>query len=80
MNLGEAVTWDAYVREVASLAHPQVPGYAELDTRIGWNVTKTLQLSLAGFNLLHAQHMEFLEGGVTTEVPRSVLAQARIRF
>jgi iron complex outermembrane receptor protein len=80
MNLGEDVTWDAYLREVASLSHPQVPGYAELDTRIGWNVTKTLQLSLAGFNLLHAQHMEFLEGGVTTEVPRSVLAQARIRF
>jgi hypothetical protein len=24
--------------------------------------------------------MEFLEGGVTTEVPRSVLAQARVRF
>jgi len=52
----------------------------EFDTRVGWNVTRWLQLSVAGFNLLHARHMEFLEGGVTTEVPRSVLAQARIRF
>jgi iron complex outermembrane receptor protein len=80
MDLGEDVTWDAYLREVGSLQHPQVPGYAELDTRLGWNVTKALQLSLSGFNLLHARHEEFIEGGVTTEVPRSVLAQARIRF
>ena len=80
MNLGQDVTWDAYLRETASLPHPEVPGYAEFDTRIGWNVTKTLQLSLVGYNLLHARHMEFLEGGVTTEVPRSVLAQARVRF
>jgi hypothetical protein len=57
-----------------------VPGYAEFDTRIGWNVTKTLQLSRAGFNLLHARHLEFLEGGVSPEVPPSVLAQARVRF
>ncbi len=80
MNLDQDVTWDAYLREVASLPHPVVPGYVELDTRLGWNVTKSLQLSLAGFNLLHARHTEFLEGGVSTEVPRSVLAQARIRF
>ncbi len=80
MNLSEDVTWDAYVREVAPLPHPGVPGYAEFDTRIGWNVTKALNLSLAGFNLLHARHQEFLEGGVTTQIPRSILAQARIRF
>jgi iron complex outermembrane receptor protein len=80
MNLTQDVAWDVYVREVAPLPHPAVPGYAELDTRLGWNVTRSLQLSLAGFNLLHARHEEFLEGGVTTEVPRSILAQARIRF
>jgi iron complex outermembrane recepter protein len=80
MNLGESVTWDAYVREVGMLPHPGVPGYVELDTRVGWNVTRALQLSVSGFNLLHARHREFLEGGVSTDVPRSVLVQARVRF
>ncbi len=80
MNLGHDVTWDAYVREVGALSHPGVPAYTELDMRVGWNATKWLQLSLSGFNLLHPQHVEFVEAGVSTEVPRSVLAQARVRF
>ncbi len=79
MNVGDGVTWDANLREVAALPHPEVPGYVELDSRIGWNVNKRLLLSLSGENLLHAQHEEFIEGG-STEVPRSVFAQATIRF
>ena len=62
------------------LPHPQVPGYTELNMRVGWNVTRSLQLSLSGFNLLHARHEEFLEIGESTEIPRSVLAQMRLRF
>ncbi|HET9018638.1 MAG TPA: hypothetical protein VFN46_03575, partial [Acetobacteraceae bacterium] len=80
IDLGNGVTWDAFLREVGPLPHPAVPGYVELNTRLGWDVTRSLQVSLSGFNLLHAQHMEFLEPGVTTEIPRSVFAQARIRF
>jgi iron complex outermembrane receptor protein len=80
MNFDHGVTWDAYLRNVGALSHPSVPTYTELDTRIGWDITKALQVSLSGFNLLHAYHMEFLEDGVTTEVPRSVYAQLRIRF
>jgi iron complex outermembrane recepter protein len=80
MNLGESVTWDAYLREVGMLPHPGVPAYVELDTRVGWNITGALQLSVSGFNLLHARHREFLEGGASTDVPRSVLVQGRVRF
>jgi iron complex outermembrane receptor protein len=80
MDLGHGVTWDAYVRNVGALSHPAVPTYTELDTRVGWQITKAVQVSLSGFNLLHARHMEFLEDGVTTEVPRSVYGQLRIRF
>jgi iron complex outermembrane receptor protein len=80
IDFGHGVTWDADLRNVGALSHPAVPTYTELDTRIGWDITKTLQVSLAGFNLLHARHEEFIEGGVATEVPRSVYAQLRIRF
>jgi len=80
MNLGHGVTWDADLREVARLPHPAVPGYAELDTSLGWAVNETWRVSLTADNLLHAQHEEFLEDGESTEVPRSVFAQVRMRF
>ena len=80
INLGHGVTWDAYLRDVGMLPHPGVPGYVELNTRLGWEITKRLQVSLSGFNLLHARHLEFLEDGTTTEVPRSIYAQVRVRF
>ena len=80
MDLGHDVTWDVYLRDVGVLPHPGVPGYVEASTRIAWNVTKSVQVSLSGFNLLHARHREFFEDGTTTDIPRSVLAQVRVRF
>ena len=80
IDFGHGVTWDAYLRDVGVLPHPGVPGYVELNTRIGWNITPAVQVSLSGLNLLHARHEEFLEPGITTEVPRSVFAQVRFRF
>ena len=80
MNFGHGVTLWSDLREVGSLPHPSVPGYVELDARIAWDVTEKLQLSLAGYNLLHPEHLEFVEPGVSTEIPRSVFAQARVRF
>lgn len=80
VDFGHGVTWDAYLRNIGGLPHPAVPGYTELDMRIGWAVTRRLELSLSGFNLLHPQHMEFLEPGISVEIPRSVFVQAQIRF
>jgi iron complex outermembrane receptor protein len=80
MNFGHGLTWDADLREVAKLPHPGVPGYTELDTSLGWAINDTWRVSLTGDNLLHASHQEFLEDGESTEVPRSVFAQATMRF
>jgi iron complex outermembrane receptor protein len=79
-KLADSVTWDISAREVGPLPHPLVPGYVELNTRIAWDITRSLQVSLSGFNLLHARHYEFLEVGTTTEVPRMFYAQVRVRF
>ncbi|HEY5347360.1 MAG TPA: TonB-dependent receptor [Rhizomicrobium sp.] len=35
-----------------------VPGYVEADARIGWQLLPSLALSLNGYNLLHARHLE----------------------
>ena len=80
MNFGHGVSWSAFLRYVGKLHDPAVPDYGELDTRIAWQVTSRLQLSISGFNLIHAQHPEFIEPGVTDEVPRSFLVETRWRF
>ena len=81
MNIGPVVTWDAFLRYVGRLHDPAVDEYAvELDMRLGWKVTPNLELSLSGFNLIHAHHQEFVEAGTTDEVPRSFLVDARVRF
>lgn len=80
VTVTEGVTWDVFVRQIGALRYPPVPGYTELDTSVGWEVTKSLRLSLSGFNLLHPHHLEFITDNLATNVPRSVLAQATIRF
>ena len=80
MNFGHGVTWDANLREIAKLQHPEVPGYTELNTSLGWAINNRWRVSLTGNNLLHSQHMEFLEDGESTEVPRTIFAQATMRF
>lgn len=80
MDLGHGVSWNADLREVGRLAHPSTPGYVELDSTLNWAINGTWQLSLTGLNLLQPQHIEFLEDGENTEIPRSVFMQVRMRF
>ena len=80
MNLGEGVTWEADLRYTGRLPHPVVAAYAELNMRLNWKVSPSLELSLSGSNLLHPRHREFLEDGQTDEIPRSFFVEARWRF
>ncbi|HEY3888716.1 MAG TPA: TonB-dependent receptor [Caulobacteraceae bacterium] len=79
MDLGPHVTWDADLRYVSARPDPAVPSYVELNSRIGWAVNDHVQLSLSGFNLLHAYHLEF-PASEASAVPRSFLAEVRLRF
>ena len=77
VNFGHGVTWDADLREVGALPHPVVPGYTELNTRVGWAVNPRLDLSVSGSNLLHPRHLEFLEDGETDEESRAASSSKR---
>jgi iron complex outermembrane receptor protein len=46
-----------------------VPGYAEMDVRLGWHVTKNLEISIVGQNLLHDQHTEAGFAGPSLQPP-----------
>jgi iron complex outermembrane recepter protein len=80
MDLADDVELDIGLRAVDDLPDPAVPGYVELDARLGWHVTEALELSAAGFNLLDDQHPEAGDAATRREVPRSVYVGARWRF
>ena len=83
VNLGPKVTWDADLRYVGPLPSPPVPSYVELNTSVTWTISKSLEVSLSGFNLIHPHHQEFQElfpAIIGNEVGRSFYAETRWRF
>jgi iron complex outermembrane receptor protein len=72
---------DGSFRYISALPHPVIPGYAELDTRIGWRPQPSWDLSLIGQNLLHDHHPEFqLSSPTRVEFERGLLVRATWRF
>lgn len=67
------------VRQIGALADVQVPNYVELDAKIAWHPVPRLELSLAGFNLVHAHHAETVQPPAL-EIPRTVYASMRWSF
>ena len=79
MNLSDSVTLDADLRYVGELPNPEVPAYVEMNTRLGWAVNDKLELSISGFNLLHAHHREFTLAD-SDNIPRSFFIDTRWKF
>jgi iron complex outermembrane recepter protein len=77
MNLTQSLQLDVSLRKVGSLPNPALPGYTEADARLGWQMSKNLEVAVAGFNLVHKHHREF---GTAAEVPRSGIVSARWAF
>jgi iron complex outermembrane receptor protein len=77
MDLGPDVTLDAAFRYVGVLPDPRIPSYVQLDSRVAWNISDRVQVSLSGRNLLHDRRQEFPEGAY---IPRSVFVDMQLRF
>ncbi|MGH6987801.1 MAG: TonB-dependent receptor plug domain-containing protein [Caulobacteraceae bacterium] len=78
LALSRRISLDADLRWVGALPNPPVAAYAEADARLAWRLTPRLELSLAGFNLLHARHQELPPPA--NAVPRSVVVALRAHF
>ncbi len=78
MDLSTRLTLDATLRHVSALPDPALPAYTEMNARLGWRLGKTLELALAGFNLLHSRHLEF-PAPYGEEIPRSGMLQLQWR-
>jgi len=72
MNLPHAMEFDVNVRAVGALPNPRIPSYTAVDLRWGWQVTRSVELAVAVFNLTDRGHVEFGPASQAGEVPRSV--------
>jgi iron complex outermembrane receptor protein len=79
LDLPARLHWDAGVRWVDALVvnsgpvARDVPAYFELDTRIGWALSGSLEVSVTGQNLLHDHHPEYgFPSPARVEIERSV--------
>jgi len=87
MDLGRNVDLDADLRWVDTLHNNNgptpgtVPSYFELGTRIGWRISKNVELSIVGQNLLHDHHTEYgFPNSSREEIVRSVYGKVACRF
>ena len=79
MNIGEAVQLDLFARYVGRLPAPAIPSYTQLSARLAWRVSRQLELSLTGSNMLDA-HVEFGASSVRAVFERSYFAKATWSF
>jgi iron complex outermembrane recepter protein len=81
LDLGADVSVDARLRAVDDLPNPVVPAYVELAMRVGWRMTRRIELAIVGEDLLHDQHPEFgSPSPQRTEYERSVRAVITLRL
>ncbi len=85
LSVSRHLEWDSslgYVGELPNGGLGSTPSYTRLDTRLGWHVGESAELSLVGQNLLTPQHLEFhpVYPVLPTLVDRRVLAKLTWRF
>ncbi|MBX3324283.1 MAG: TonB-dependent receptor [Nitrospira sp.] len=83
INLSKTLEFDSTFRFVDQLAGVQVPSYTNLDLRLGWKPTESIELSLVGHNLLAQQHLEYMPQLLNTQpvqIQRGMYGKVTWRF
>jgi iron complex outermembrane receptor protein len=79
-DFGSGWEWDTMLRYVAHIGNQSVPGYMDLDLRLGWQPGSQWEFSLVGKNLLHREHVEFNSAPGRRYIQHRVFAQVTRRF
>ncbi|HWS70104.1 MAG TPA: TonB-dependent receptor [Steroidobacteraceae bacterium] len=81
-DLPAGLQLDAQLRDLAAIktlpdivSSDGIPGYTELDVRLGWRGWKETEVSLAGQNLLHPHHAEFGAPAARGEIARGIFGK-----
>ena len=83
LDLPHHLQWDNTIEYVDKLSVGNIPAYVRLDSRLGWRIGESVELSLVGQNLLTPRHVEFGQGYyplLNTLVERSVFGKVTWRF
>jgi iron complex outermembrane recepter protein len=82
-DLTRKVEFDTALFQVGRIASLQVPAYVRVDARLGWKLTRSLELSAASENLFNHPHVEFVAEDPTIptmKIGRSAYAKVTWRF
>jgi iron complex outermembrane receptor protein len=79
VNLGANVELDLFARYVGRLPAPSIPSYTQLSARVGWRLSKQVELSLVASNMLDP-HVEFGGPNVRAVFGHSYFAKATWTF
>jgi len=82
LDLPHHLEWDSMIGYVGKLADGNIPAYTRVDSRIGWRVGESVEISVVGQNLLTPRHAEFPDNDSLdhTLVERSVFGKVTWRF
>jgi iron complex outermembrane receptor protein len=80
LDLPGRLQLDATLRYADRIPTHRVPAYEELDVRLAWRPTASLELSLLGQNLLHAHHAEFRPLATRHLIERSLFGKVIWEF
>jgi iron complex outermembrane receptor protein len=68
-------------RYVGKLPEPEVPAYLGLDLRLGWTLSKAVELNVVAQNVLNSSHLEFVPSSpAPREIKRSIFGKIKCRF
>jgi iron complex outermembrane receptor protein len=83
LDLPHRLEWDNTLEYVSKLSTGNIPAYARLDSRLGWRIGESVELSVVAQNLLSPRHPEFADGNyplLHTLVERGVFGKLTFRF
>lgn len=81
LNLLDNLEFDTILYYVDSVPHYSIPSYIRLDMGLTWHVSKNMDFSIIGQNLLDRAHPEFGDdGAIATETQRGVFGKLTWRF
>lgn len=80
LNLTPQHEFDLRVRRVGALPSGPVPAYTTLDARLGWHVSRRLELSITVRNLLGPGHVEWGAPGSRIEMERAAFIKLMWRL
>ncbi len=83
VDLGKKFDWDASVKYVSTLWGQNIPGYARVDSRLAWHVSRAWEFSVTGQNLTSDRHFEYRDvSGLfsSTAVTRTAFAKLTWKF